>query len=64
MKQSMTLNSSYPAGLSLTTLICMFGALQGAALTLVVERGNFAIWSVGWDAKLVAYAYGVRKLMS
>ncbi|KAK4488282.1 hypothetical protein RD792_004029 [Penstemon davidsonii] len=49
---------SYPAGLSLTSLICMIGALQGAALTLVVERGNTAIWSIGWDAKFLAYAYG------
>ncbi|KAL3833494.1 hypothetical protein ACJIZ3_008230 [Penstemon smallii] len=55
--QAITLKS-YPAGLSLTSLICMIGALQGAALTLVVERGNTAIWSIGWDAKFLAYAYG------
>ncbi|KAK4493382.1 hypothetical protein RD792_017721 [Penstemon davidsonii] len=48
---------TYPAGLTLTTLICMGGALQGGALTLVVERGNPQVWSVGWDVKLLAYAY-------
>ncbi|KAI3453709.1 hypothetical protein Pfo_010372 [Paulownia fortunei] len=55
--QAITLKS-YPAGLSLTSLICMAGALQGAVLTLVVERANVAIWSVGWDTKLLAYVYG------
>ncbi|GER30357.1 nodulin MtN21 /EamA-like transporter family protein [Striga asiatica] len=55
--QATTLKS-YPAGLSLTSLICMAGALQGAVLTLAVERCNTAIWSIGWDIKLVAYVYG------
>ncbi|GFP99184.1 wat1-related protein at2g39510 [Phtheirospermum japonicum] len=55
--QATTLKS-YPAGLSLTSLICMVGALQGAVLTLVVERSNAAIWSIGWDIKLLAYVYG------
>ncbi|KAF3637701.1 putative vacuolar protein sorting-associated protein 27-like [Capsicum annuum] len=43
--QAITLKK-YPAGLSLTSLICMAGALQGTALTLVVQRGNFGIWSL------------------
>lgn len=51
---------SYPAAISLTGLICMFGALQGTVLTLVVERGNAHIWSIGWDTSLLAYVYGVR----
>ncbi|KAL3645687.1 hypothetical protein CASFOL_010867 [Castilleja foliolosa] len=55
--QTTTLKA-YPAGLSLTSLICMAGALQGAALTLVVERSNAEIWSIGWDIKLLAYVYG------
>ncbi|PIN20615.1 hypothetical protein CDL12_06694 [Handroanthus impetiginosus] len=54
--QAITLKS-YPAGLSLTGLICMVGGLQGTVLTLVMERGNAAVWSIGWDAKLLAYAY-------
>ncbi|KAK4488281.1 hypothetical protein RD792_004028 [Penstemon davidsonii] len=49
---------SYPAGLSLTALICSTGALQGVVLTFLVERSNLTIWSIGWDAKLLAYAYG------
>lgn len=57
--QAITLKS-YPAGLSLTGLICMTGALLGTVLTFIVERGNLAIWSIGWDRKLLAYVYGVR----
>ncbi|KAK6130064.1 hypothetical protein DH2020_036191 [Rehmannia glutinosa] len=55
--QAITLES-YPAGLSLTGLICMAGALQGAVLTLVVERNNAAVWSLEWDTTLLAYVYG------
>ncbi|KAL0312602.1 UNVERIFIED_CONTAM: WAT1-related protein [Sesamum radiatum] len=47
-----------PAGLSLTALICTFGALEGTVLTFIVERGNTAIWALGWNAKLLAYVYG------
>ncbi|KAH6769044.1 nodulin MtN21 /EamA-like transporter family protein [Perilla frutescens var. frutescens] len=54
--QAITLKA-YPAGLSLTGLICMIGALQGTVLTLVVERGNTAIWAIGWDTKLLAAVY-------
>ncbi|XP_016434443.2 WAT1-related protein At2g39510-like [Nicotiana tabacum] len=55
--QMITLKA-YPAGLSLTSLICMAGALQGTALTLVVERGNSAVWSIQWgSSKLFAYVY-------
>ncbi|KAG8374940.1 hypothetical protein BUALT_Bualt10G0047800 [Buddleja alternifolia] len=49
---------SYPAGLSLTALICTFGSLQGTVLTFMVERDNTAIWALGWNAKLLAYVYG------
>ncbi|KAI3468740.1 hypothetical protein Pfo_025403 [Paulownia fortunei] len=55
--QAITLKS-YPAGLSLTALICTFGTLLGTVLTFVMERGNTAIWALGWNAKLLAYAYG------
>ncbi|XP_042021669.1 WAT1-related protein At2g39510-like isoform X1 [Salvia splendens] len=54
--QAITLKS-YPAGLSLTGLICMLGALQGTVLTLVVTRGNAQIWSIGWDTTLLASVY-------
>ncbi|KAL8103037.1 WAT1-related protein At2g39510-like [Apium graveolens] len=54
--QAITLKE-YPAELSLTALICGMGSLQGAILTLVVERGNFAIWSVHWDMKFITALY-------
>ncbi|KAL3845897.1 hypothetical protein ACJIZ3_003300 [Penstemon smallii] len=56
--QAITLKS-YPVGHTLTTLICTTEALQGTILTFAVERGNSAIWSIGWDSKLLAYGYGV-----
>ncbi|KAK3009451.1 hypothetical protein RJ639_014208 [Escallonia herrerae] len=55
--QAVTLKS-YPAELSLVSLICMMGALQGTIVTLLVEKGNTAIWSLRWDIKLLAVAYG------
>ncbi|KAK4478916.1 hypothetical protein RD792_014423, partial [Penstemon davidsonii] len=55
--QAMTLKT-YPAGLSLTAMICASGALQGTILTFIVERANTAIWSIGLNATLLAYAYG------
>ncbi|KAK2996342.1 hypothetical protein RJ639_026222 [Escallonia herrerae] len=58
--QAITLKK-YPAALSLTALICMMGAMEGTVLTLLVERGNTAIWSIHWDTKLLAAPYGVRK---
>ncbi|KAK2987774.1 hypothetical protein RJ640_030664 [Escallonia rubra] len=55
--QAITLKK-YPAALSLTALICMMGAMEGTVLTLLVERGNTAIWSIHWDTKLLAALYG------
>ncbi|GER33080.1 nodulin MtN21 /EamA-like transporter family protein [Striga asiatica] len=55
--QAITLKS-YPAGLSLTTLICTLGALLGTILTFLVEKANTSVWALGWDAKLLAYVYG------
>jgi drug/metabolite transporter (DMT)-like permease len=54
--QAITLKE-YPAGLSLTSLICMSGALQGTVVTLVAERGNASIWSIHWDNILLSYVY-------
>ncbi|KAG6413160.1 hypothetical protein SASPL_125864 [Salvia splendens] len=45
----------YPTGVSLTAATCTIGAVVGTALTLGVEKGNTAIWALGWDAKLLAY---------
>ncbi|XP_031115828.1 WAT1-related protein At2g39510-like [Ipomoea triloba] len=48
---------SYPAGLSLTWLICTMGALQATVIALVAERGNPTAWTLHWDITLLAYVY-------
>lgn len=53
--QSFTLKS-YPAELSLSTLICFLGTVQGAAVALVMDHKASA-WSVGWDTRLLAPVY-------
>lgn len=53
--QSHTLRS-YPAEMSLTTWICLLGAIQSAAVTLTVERG-IQPWIIGWDMRLVTAVY-------
>ncbi|XP_047324298.1 WAT1-related protein At2g39510-like [Impatiens glandulifera] len=55
--QAITLKS-YPASLSLTTLICLTGSLQGTVVTLFSQRGNAQIWSLHFDSKLLAALYG------
>ncbi|XWS56550.1 hypothetical protein CRYUN_Cryun09bG0095000 [Craigia yunnanensis] len=54
--QAITLKS-YPAELSLTTLICLMGTIEGAIVALVMEKGNAAAWSIHWDSKLLAAVY-------
>nr|XP_043634923.1 WAT1-related protein At2g39510-like [Erigeron canadensis] len=54
--QAVTLKE-YPAQLSLTTLICMMGALQGTVMTFLIEKGKPGIWSIKWDTKLFATLY-------
>ncbi|KAM0971601.1 hypothetical protein ACFX13_019784 [Malus domestica] len=53
--QSFTLKL-YPAELSLTALICLMGALEGAVATFVVEH-SMSVWVIGWDSRLLAAAY-------
>jgi drug/metabolite transporter (DMT)-like permease len=53
--QSFTLKK-YPAELSLTAWICLMGALEGAVVTLVMERDT-SVWAIGWDSRLLAAAY-------
>ncbi|KAL3635543.1 hypothetical protein CASFOL_020090 [Castilleja foliolosa] len=55
--QAITLKS-YPAGLSLTAMVCSLGAFLGTIVTFLAERGNTSVWALGWDAKLLAYVYG------
>ncbi|XP_071732850.1 WAT1-related protein At2g39510-like [Rutidosis leptorrhynchoides] len=54
--QALTLKS-YPAAVSLTTLVCMMGSLEASVLALVAEKGNVSIWSLNWDVKLFAALY-------
>ncbi|MBA0839780.1 hypothetical protein Goarm_005476, partial [Gossypium armourianum] len=54
--QAITLKS-YPAELSLTTLVCFMGAIEGGIVALVMERGNAAAWAIHWDSKLFAVVY-------
>ncbi|KAL3523779.1 hypothetical protein ACH5RR_016613 [Cinchona calisaya] len=54
--QAITLKS-YSAGLSLTSMICISGALQGIVLTLVAERDNPNIWFIHLDIILLCYVY-------
>ncbi|CAD5194078.1 WAT1-related protein At1g21890-like [Musa acuminata AAA Group] len=53
--QSHTLKS-YPAELSLSTLICLMGAGQGGALALVMERSTKP-WLIGFDTRLFTAVY-------
>ncbi|MQM15702.1 hypothetical protein Taro_048655 [Colocasia esculenta] len=53
--QSNTLRS-YPAELSLTTWICLFGAAQGSAVALVMARGSKP-WAIGFDVRLLTAVY-------
>ncbi|KAJ6337424.1 hypothetical protein OIU76_007157 [Salix suchowensis] len=53
--QSFTLKK-YPAELSLTALICMMGMVEGAAVSLVMER-DMSAWKIGFDSRLLAAAY-------
>lgn len=54
--QAITLKT-YPAELSLTAWICLFGTIEGSIAALIMERGNYAVWSLSWDTKLAAAVY-------
>lgn len=53
--QSVTLRT-YPAELSLSTLIVFLGMLQGAVVALVMER-DYSAWAIGFDSRLLAPVY-------
>ncbi|CAL8125277.1 unnamed protein product [Prunus armeniaca] len=56
--QAFTLRS-YPCKLSLATLTCFWGLVEGAILALVVEwRNSNADWSIHLDIRLLAAFYG------
>ncbi|KAK7336979.1 hypothetical protein VNO77_17534 [Canavalia gladiata] len=48
---------AYPAELSLTAWICLFGTVQGGIVALIMERGSLSVWSLKWDTKLLAAVY-------
>ncbi|XP_044476059.1 WAT1-related protein At4g08290-like [Mangifera indica] len=53
--QSITIKK-YGAQLSLSSLICLSGTLQSAAIALAVER-RASGWAVGWNSRLLAALY-------
>ncbi|KAJ0086128.1 hypothetical protein Patl1_08389 [Pistacia atlantica] len=53
--QSFTLKM-YPAELSLSSLICLMGVVEGAAVSFIMER-DMSIWRIGFDSRLLAAAY-------
>ncbi|KAM7254851.1 hypothetical protein ACFE04_020092 [Oxalis oulophora] len=54
--QAVTLET-YPAELSLTTWICLMGTIEGSIAALIMERGDYSIWAISWDTKLLAFCY-------
>ncbi|XP_019253845.1 PREDICTED: WAT1-related protein At2g37460-like, partial [Nicotiana attenuata] len=48
---------TYPVGISLTTWICFLGTIEGGIVAAVMERRKTAVWSIHWDAKLLAIVY-------
>ncbi|KVH96705.1 WAT1-related protein At1g21890-like [Cynara cardunculus var. scolymus] len=53
--QSMTLKE-YPAELSLTSLICLAGTVEGGIIAMIMERDPKA-WALGFDSRLLASVY-------
>ncbi|XP_027358249.1 WAT1-related protein At4g08290-like [Abrus precatorius] len=53
--QSVTVKR-YPAELSLATLICLAGTVEGSVVALVAEHHSRA-WALGWDYRLYAPLY-------
>ncbi|KAJ1391352.1 EamA domain [Sesbania bispinosa] len=54
--QAITLKT-YPAALSLASLICLFGTIEGAVVAVIMERGNPSVWSINWDMRLLSAVY-------
>ncbi|WOG96316.1 hypothetical protein DCAR_0415651 [Daucus carota subsp. sativus] len=53
--QSITLKE-YPAELSLTSLVCFMGMVEGGIVALVMER-DMTAWAIAFDFRLLAAAY-------
>ncbi|PWZ18395.1 WAT1-related protein [Zea mays] len=54
--QSNTL-TSYPAELTLTTLICFLGSVLTGGVALVAERRDMSAWVIGFDTRLFTAVY-------
>ncbi|PON91447.1 Plant-drug/metabolite exporter [Trema orientale] len=54
--QAITLKS-YPAELSLTSLICFMGTIQGTVVAIGMEWGNPAAWSLRSESMILASLY-------
>ncbi|KAG4996101.1 hypothetical protein AAZX31_10G042600 [Glycine max] len=54
--QATTLKT-YPAELSLSAWICLMGTIEGAAVAMIMERGNPSVWSLKLDMKLLCAVY-------
>ncbi|KAI3464501.1 hypothetical protein Pfo_021164 [Paulownia fortunei] len=46
----------YPAELSLSSLICFMGMVEGGVVAVIMERHKSA-WAIGFDSRLLAAAY-------
>ncbi|KAG8389754.1 hypothetical protein BUALT_Bualt01G0011500 [Buddleja alternifolia] len=46
----------YPAELSLTSLVCVMGTVEGGVVAVIMERHKSA-WAIGFDSRLLAAAY-------
>ncbi|EYU23896.1 hypothetical protein ABFS82_14G312500 [Erythranthe guttata] len=46
----------YPAELSLTSLVCFMGTLEGGVAAVIMERRKSA-WAIGFDSRLLAASY-------
>ncbi|KAI3460585.1 hypothetical protein Pfo_017248 [Paulownia fortunei] len=46
----------YPAALSLTSLVCFMGTVEGGVVAVIMERRKSA-WAIGFDSRLLAAAY-------
>lgn len=49
--------NKYPAQLSLTAIMCMFGALQSGVVALIFEHNTTSVWAIGWNLELLSYVY-------
>lgn len=52
----------YPAELSFTTIMCLFGALQSAVVALIFEHKTSSVWAIGWNIDLLSVVYSVQFL--